>query len=193
MKLKISEPIVGGGVGSGNWGHAGIPGKRGGSQSRQSAMSVRSGADWLQRYEAATGRKHPFAAEIEAARKSVRDKPIEVDELVEIGGSRWQKNGMDRVYFNDGASRYGIETGRYGTGNISSATLNGEKISNTSARKIINKVNSMKYYFDANDGKFHYKTSGYLGDATGDEASEIASVVFAHIRNEVYQNREKGE
>lgn len=49
-----------GGPGSGNWAHVGRPGKRGGSQSRSGGMSIAKGRDWLQRYEAATGKKHSF-------------------------------------------------------------------------------------------------------------------------------------
>lgn len=52
-------------------------------------------------------------------------------------GNRWQKNGMDRIYINDIQSLYGLETNRYGSGNISSARLNGNVISNSAAKRII--------------------------------------------------------
>lgn len=41
-----------GGPGSGNWGHAGIPGHRGGSAARSFAMSIRTGRDWQERQQA---------------------------------------------------------------------------------------------------------------------------------------------
>jgi len=50
-----------GGPGSGNWGHRGRPGKRGGSSLRSVGLSPTSGKDWLQRYEKKTGKKHPTA------------------------------------------------------------------------------------------------------------------------------------
>lgn len=49
-----------GGPGSGNWGHAGRPGVRGGSAPRSSAMSIKSGRDWQQRYEQVTGHTYPY-------------------------------------------------------------------------------------------------------------------------------------
>jgi hypothetical protein len=57
-----------------------------------------------------------------------------IDTLIAKGGKRWQKNGMDRIYFN--ASDLGLECTRYNTGNISSATFNGERISNSWAREL---------------------------------------------------------
>lgn len=42
-----------GGPGSGHFGHAGVPGKRGGSLPRSSAMSIRTGKDWEERWKAA--------------------------------------------------------------------------------------------------------------------------------------------
>ena len=47
MQVKVSKPLgtdIGlGGPGSGNWGHAGRAGQRGGSQTRSSAVSLRTG------------------------------------------------------------------------------------------------------------------------------------------------------
>lgn len=42
-----------GGPGSGHWGHASQPGRRGGSLPRSTAMSIRTGKDWERRWEAA--------------------------------------------------------------------------------------------------------------------------------------------
>jgi len=63
-------------------------------------------------------------------------------EALEMGGREWQKNGNHRIYFNGGALEvlYGLEILRYKTGNISSATFNGEDISNSKANKLLNKI-----------------------------------------------------
>ena len=70
-----------GGPGSGNWGHIGRPGKRGGSSPRGAGLSPTSGKDWLQRYEKRTGREHPTAAaerkrQAEAERKRLAKKKV---------------------------------------------------------------------------------------------------------------------
>lgn len=56
-KLRILEDWYElGSAKSGNWGHAGRPGKRGGSVPRSVAMSIRTGRDWKER-QAAKGSK----------------------------------------------------------------------------------------------------------------------------------------
>ena len=70
-------------------------------------------------------------------------------------GNRWQKNGKDRLYFNDLPRLYGLCTNHYHTGNISSATLDGETISNSEARRIVGRLNLAKLWYDYSDGQFH--------------------------------------
>lgn len=79
----------------------------------------------------------------------------QIDALKEIG-SEWQKNEMHRIYFNDLDVWYGLDCSYYNSGNICGATLDGEKISNTSARKIQGRL-SGKLFFDLADNKFHGK------------------------------------
>src|SRR5690606_27593466 len=79
---------------------------------------------------------------------------ITPESLVEIGGSRWQKGEMDRVYFNDLADRFGLRASFYGTGNVSSASLNGEKISNTKATRMLAGFSLAKFWFDVPAGEF---------------------------------------
>lgn len=74
--------------------------------------------------------------------------------LVAAGGSRWEKAGHNRIYFNNLAELYGLELSFYNTGNISSATLDGERISNNSARLILSSLNSAKVWYDCNTGRF---------------------------------------
>ena len=85
--------------------------------------------------------------------KAPRPVIYSTETMTAIGGSRWQKNGMDRVYINNWAQFAGIETSHYGTGNISSASYQGESISNSQAYKLLNSID--KIWFDAADGKLH--------------------------------------
>ncbi|MEU0937549.1 helix-turn-helix domain-containing protein [Embleya sp. NPDC005971] len=87
--------------------------------------------------------------------KPAAPKPVvfSVENMVAIGGSRWTKAGKDRVYLNDWATYAGLETGRYNTGNIASASYQGERISNSQAYKILGSID--KVWFDAADGKLH--------------------------------------
>lgn len=97
--------------------------------------------------------------------------------LVEkFGGSLWEKYGKRRVYINNIAAIYGIETARYNTGNISSAMLNGVKISNSEAKRTLSKMPD-KFWYDLEDGKFHWKT--WEGDDV--QAREIAEDVIGKI------------
>ena len=60
-----------------------------------------------------------------------------LDKLISFGATRWQKNGQDRLYIGDAGDKIiGLETVKYGSGNIRSAELNGEPISNSLARSI---------------------------------------------------------
>ena len=80
--------------------------------------------------------------------------------LTDAGGKLWEKsinNGMlRRIYFNADlvVEFIGLSVSRYNTGNISGATLNGEKISNSEAGRILSGMD--KIYYDLNDGKFHW-------------------------------------
>lgn len=78
-------------------------------------------------------------------------------EALKILGNYWQTSdgSKRRIYFNDLAQYIGLDCGFYGTGNVSSATLNGEKISNTKATAMLSQFNSGKLWFDLSDDKFH--------------------------------------
>jgi hypothetical protein len=82
---------------------------------------------------------------------------MNIETLQKIGGSEWKKGDIHRVYFNDLADLFGLECSRYGTGNISSATLCGEEISNSLAWEIEAALDASKIWFDVADGRFHYK------------------------------------
>lgn len=84
------------------------------------------------------------------------------DYLEQIGGKRWAKGDHDRVYLSSdvAAELIGLEVSRYGTGNVSYAALNGEKISNTRARRILQSIDGA--WMDVRTGEFN---AGRYGDA----------------------------
>lgn len=79
---------------------------------------------------------------------------MNIDNLKQIG-NEWQKAGKHRIYFNDLPSRLGLRTWHYNTGNISSAELDGERISNSQAKKLLSRLAGAKLWFDMADEKFH--------------------------------------
>jgi hypothetical protein len=76
--------------------------------------------------------------------------------LIALGGKLWERDGKRRVYFSPLAEFIGLEVNRYNTGNVSSATLNGERISNSQATRMLWAV-AGKFWWDAADEKFHWK------------------------------------
>lgn len=77
------------------------------------------------------------------------------EKLVKVGGSRWTKGEMDRIYFNDWAEFAGLWTATYNTGNISAATYQGESIANRQAGLVLGAIE--KFWFDLADERFHCK------------------------------------
>lgn len=90
-----------------------------------------------------------------------------VEILVQAGGKIWEKGTMKRVYFGADVvlPKVGFKVNYYGTGNVSGATLKGEAISNSEAKRIMAAMQFAKVYYDFADGKFHWKfddfSSGY--------------------------------
>jgi hypothetical protein len=105
---------------------------------------------------------------------------ITVEQLEAVGGKKWEKAGMSRVYFNDLDEWYGLETSRYNTGNISSARLDGEHISNNQAKKIMYRLSQAKVYFDLADGKFHGRDISQSDfDVIKTQILKVAAIVAA--------------
>jgi hypothetical protein len=90
---------------------------------------------------------------IGAMKRPAKKVIYSIETMTAIGGNRWQKNGMDRVYLNNWTEFAGIETTQYNTGNISSAAYQGGGISNSQAYKLLGSID--KIWFDAADGKLH--------------------------------------
>ncbi len=72
----------------------------------------------------------------------------------EIGGCRWRKGGLDRIYFNGLGHWYGLEAEYYKSGHVAWARLNGEPISNSKARKILDRVGYARLWFDCTTGRW---------------------------------------
>lgn len=98
------------------------------------------------------------------------------DNMVAIGGSRWQRGDLDRVYLNDWARFAGLETTTYNTGNIRSATWQGTEISNSQALKILQSID--KVY--AEDGKLHCKFG--WGESRVAGPQEVWEAVVSGVR-----------
>lgn len=86
-------------------------------------------------------------------------KPAEkttAEKLEDLGISAWERGDMKRYYMNDDAFEavFGLSIGRYKTGNISSARLNGESISNCKAYRLMGQA----VFFDAVRDGWYRKT-----------------------------------
>ena len=68
---------------------------------------------------------------------------LNIEELENKGFNRWTKGDMDRLYFNIEKSEY-FEVEYYKSGNVSSAYLEGERISNAEAYRLM----SVKCFID---------------------------------------------
>lgn len=88
-----------------------------------------------------------------ARRIALTAKPITAENLVKIGGSRWTKNDMDRIYFDNWAQFAGLAISTYNTGNISCAYYQGERIANRQAGLALGAIG--KFWYDLTDSKFH--------------------------------------
>jgi len=72
-------------------------------------------------------------------------------------GKEWINGNNHRIYFNDLAKLLGLVVEKYNTGSISYAELNGQKISNSSASKMISNLYYAKVWFDFTTEKFESK------------------------------------
>ena len=103
--------------------------------------------------------------EIKMEGKKVIDR---IEELEGLGFKRWTKGNMDRLYIN--AELLGLHCDYYNSGNICSATLNGEAISNTKARGL--KI--AKTYIDIKTEKVFSDVEAFAKRAAELSGCEIA-------------------
>ena len=103
-----------------------------------------------------------------------------IQNLIQMGGQEWrsQDGQKHRVYFDAAicAKILGLQTTAYGTGNISSATLNGEGISNSAARKMLNGMPA-KFWYDVTLGKFQCMVTVGDGGYSGKLAKILQSAL----------------
>ena len=85
----------------------------------------------------------------------------QIKNLEEKGFSRWTKGDYDRLYIN--AGKLGLECGYYNTGNIRSASFDGESISNSRARR----MKAAKTFLDEENISDWAVTSVSLATANG--------------------------
>ena len=85
--------------------------------------------------------------------------------LVSLGGREWAKGAHHRVYLSEAMAcrALGLVVTRYGSGNVSSATLDGEKISNGTARELLREIYGL--YYDVTAAKFIGGRAGTVGRA----------------------------
>lgn len=95
-----------------------------------------------------------IAEAMKMAWAEVKEVRYTVEDLMAMGAKRWQKAGYDRLYLNNaGLKLAGLEISRYNTGNVSSAKLNGEKVSNTKGSNMASIVE--RAYIDLTTGKLY--------------------------------------
>ncbi|MFB6805503.1 hypothetical protein [Streptomyces sp. NPDC056387] len=115
------------------------------------------------------------------ARRTRKSTAITAETLTAIGGNRWQKNGMDRIYFDNPAQLAGLETSHYKSGNISGATWQGERISNSQAHQLVTSIH--KLWYDLADGKFHCRYG--FGESREASRLEVFHAAVAGIRRAI--------
>ena len=83
-------------------------------------------------------------------------------EGIDLGYWKHPRTGEERWYVNNSEELAGLELHHYNTGNISAAYLNGEKISNSQAKRLIGQLGNV--WLTA-DGEIHTKFEGKLTGA----------------------------
>lgn len=93
-----------------------------------------------------------------------------IAKLEEMGGKRWTKGSMDRMYFN--ARDLGLELKYYETGNVKDAKFRGAQLSNSDGRR----YKAAKTYVDLATGEVH---SDY------DDLADVAREMIAKAEQEL--------
>lgn len=124
---------------------------------------------------------HRLAIGAMKARKAPKPVVYSVETITAIGGNLWERHGKRRVYLNDWPTLAGIDWDTYKTGNISSATYQGEPISNRQAGLLLGSID--KIWFDDADGKLHCR----FGYTESREATreELWQAVIAGVRDAI--------
>jgi hypothetical protein len=101
-------------------------------------------------------------------------------QIDKLGASEWKhpRTGEVRYYLNGWTGMVGLEVSRYGTGNISSASLGGEHISNAQAGRLL----GVKVWVDAT-GQVRASHPGR--QSLADEMVALVAPVVAEVLDEV--------
>lgn len=94
----------------------------------------------------------------------------QIEKLINAGANRWTKYERDRLYIKKLSDLIGLSYTRYNSGNVSSAELNGEAISNSECNRILAALD--KAYIDL-------KTNTVYIDGRDD----AAEVIIAGLEN----------
>lgn len=87
-----------------------------------------------------------------------------VEQLIALGGKEWMSGEKHRIYFNNKIDFLNLEINRYGTGSVSSARMDGEKISNRSACRILDSLSQLSIYWDVNENCMRHYGSDALAE-----------------------------
>lgn len=98
---------------------------------------------------------------------------IDIKAYENAGFKRWTKGGHDRLYID--AESLGLEIGRYKTGNVKSATWQGNRISNADGHRLM----ASKIYVDVKTGELHVNTEF---DSYDHPLTEIAQALVDSIK-----------
>lgn len=96
----------------------------------------------------------------------------QIERLINAGANRWTKYERDRLYIKRLADLIGLSYTKYNTGNISSAELNGETISNSECNRILAALD--KAYIDL-------KTNTIYIDGRDDAAEFIIAGLESYL------------
>jgi len=107
--------------------------------------------------------------------------------LQTLGGRMWEKGQYRRIYFNMRLVHdyMGLNVQYYNTGNVSGATLAGERISNSEARRIISALDDCKIYYDLTDGKIYYRGNSFGFKDYEGYVKEFCTYLRAEITEQV--------
>lgn len=96
---------------------------------------------------------------IGARRAAAKAFILTAEHCLALGGRRWQKNGMDRIYFNNWLDYAdGIDVDYYNTGSVAGFSIDGDDVANSRAGQVINAIE--KVYFNVPDGRLYFRHDG---------------------------------
>ena len=107
---------------------------------------------------------------------------ITAQQIIALGGREWTgRNGQQRIYLNNWPELAGLEISRYkGSGSISSATLNGERISNNKAGMLL----AAKIWYDVKAGELRHTIRQVAEDA---RIGYVADVLIENLIEAIRQ------